>query len=219
LQAQKAALILALAFGCQKQEAATDAIARSRGTLIDQVNQAGEGVPFYTQKTLNPTWNENSAIVHMPEAEWEDQNGQKKNASLFRGRTTVMAFMFTSCSGFCPFVIQELKKVAKATTAPDVQYVVVSVDPEFDTPERLKAFATAHGVDKKDWHFLRGTAVHALVKDTLASQLMQRPITNGRDFVHAGHFYIFDQHTRLRGILNGTEISVAAQARQLIQRL
>ncbi|WP_141731019.1 SCO family protein [Oligoflexus tunisiensis] len=219
MQAQKAALILALAFGCHNQESATDAKARSRGTLIDQVNEAGKDVPFFTQHTLNPTWDESSAIVQMPEAEWVDQNGEKRHGDLFRGRTTVLAFMFTSCSGFCPFVIQELKKVARETAAQDVQYVVFTVDPEFDTPERLKTFATAHGVNQRNWYFLRGSAVYSLIKDTLVSQVMQRPVANGRDFVHAGHFYVLDSRGRLRGILNGTGISVSTQAKQLIQRL
>ncbi|HYX33874.1 MAG TPA: SCO family protein [Oligoflexus sp.] len=219
MQAQKAALIWALVLGCQKPESAQDAIARSRGTLIDQVNEAGAGVPFYTAKTLNPTWDPTQPIVQMPDAEWVDQNAKKHDRSLFLGRTSVVAFMFTSCSGFCPFVVQELKKVAKATSGSNVQYVVFTVDPEFDTPERLKAFAEAHQVDQKNWHFLRGSAVKSLIQDTLASQVMARPIANGRDFVHAGHFYIIDDMARLRGILNGTEISVSTQARNLIQRL
>lgn len=195
---------------------------RSRATLIDQVDSPGEGLPFYTEKTLNPVWNQNAAIVRMPESAWTDQNGNVRDENLFAGKKTVVAFAFTSCSGFCPFVIQELKKVEAANAkVKDLQFVVFTVDPELDSSKRLKDFAKSHDVDREHWYFLRGTVPQtvALIRDTFASQLIQKDLAKGRDFVHSGHLYLFDQNSRLRGIMNGTELSVAAKSRRSIEAL
>jgi protein SCO1/2 len=39
----------------------------------------------------------------------------------------------------------------------DLNFVLVSIDPEVDTPERLKAFAKANYMDAPHWTFLQGT--------------------------------------------------------------
>lgn len=219
-----AAAVMASLFGlaCSKQESASDAILRSRGTLIDAVTPVGTGVPFYTVTTLNPTWEADGPIVRIPEMKWTDHNDISQNQSLFLHKTTVVAFVFTSCSGFCPVVIQELKKVEKAAKHFDnVQFVVFTVDPEFDTPSRLKSFAQTYEVDRENWFFLTASKpqIHSLIRDTFASQVIQKDLANGRDFVHAGHFYLFDDSARLRAVLNGTEVSVAAKSQTVLESL
>jgi len=39
---------------------------------------------------------------------------------------------------------------------PNVQFVSISVDPDFDTPIVLQEYATIHGVNDNRWLFLRG---------------------------------------------------------------
>lgn len=219
MQATKALLALLSMFliSCQRQEAAEEAIARSRHSLLDQVNAPGPGLPFFSPKALNPTWDAEAAIVRIPPFALRDQNGKAQDESLFQGQPTMVAFAFTSCSGFCPFVIQKLKKIK----TPGLRYVVISVDPEYDSPERLKAFAKAHAVDLPNWTFLTGevATINSLIKDTFASQVFPRPNSAGRDFVHAGHFYLVDAQGRLRAILNGTETDVAVKADSSIKQL
>lgn len=224
MQTKNAVLIsaLSLAFACTKaNEAADDAIARSRSTLVDQVNPTGRGLPFFTPETLNPSWDSEKPVVRIPEMTWTDQNGTLRDRSLFSGKTSFVAFAFTSCSGFCPFVVQGLKKVAAGIKDPNAQFVVFTVDPEFDTPARLKSFAQTHDVDRSDWFFLRGkpAEVDSLIKTTFASQVFRKEKSSGRDFVHAGHFYLIDQDGRLRAILNGTEINVAQEGRRVSEAL
>jgi protein SCO1/2 len=222
------ALLLAHCRQTAAPESAAAAIARSRGSLVDQVNAAGDGAPFFTVQTLNPIWADDSAtpIVRIPAIALTDQEGQERTASLFHGKVTVVGFMFTSCNGFCPMLVQKMQQIAGALKGrADLQYVAISVDPENDTPARLREYAAAHRLDtaggRGPWVLLTGSAetVYSLARNTFASQVFQRPGAGPRDFVHAGHLYVIDAQGRLRGILNGTAVNVSSAAMKVVASL
>ena len=71
-----------------------------------------------------------------------DQNGQRRTLADFKGKVTVVFFGFTQCPDVCPTTMAELARVKAALGADGdrVQGVFISVDPERDTPEVLKAY-------------------------------------------------------------------------------
>lgn len=71
-----------------------------------------------------------------------DHNGQARTLADFRGRVVVMFFGFTQCPDVCPTAMAEMAQVKKALGADGerLQMLFVSVDPERDTPEILKAY-------------------------------------------------------------------------------
>jgi protein SCO1/2 len=71
-----------------------------------------------------------------------DHNGQVRNLKDFAGKVVVVFFGFTQCPDVCPTSMAELAEVKKLL-GPDgdkLQAVFISVDPERDTPELLKAY-------------------------------------------------------------------------------
>ena len=71
-----------------------------------------------------------------------DQNGQARTLKDFAGKVVVVFFGYTQCPDVCPTTMQELTEV-KRLLGPDgdkLQAVFVTVDPERDTPELLKAY-------------------------------------------------------------------------------
>lgn len=71
-----------------------------------------------------------------------DQNGKTRTLDDFKGKVVVVFFGFTQCPDVCPTTLAELAQVKKAL-GPDgdkVQGVFVTVDPERDKPELLKAY-------------------------------------------------------------------------------
>ena len=71
-----------------------------------------------------------------------DQNGKTRTLEDFRGKVVVVFFGFSQCPDVCPTTLAELAQVKKAL-GPDgdkVQGVFVTVDPERDKPELLKAY-------------------------------------------------------------------------------
>jgi protein SCO1/2 len=85
-----------------------------------------------------------------------DADGQRRRLEDFRGKVTVVFFGFTQCPDVCPTTLLELAQVKKSLGADGqrIQGVFVTVDPERDTPELLKAYVANFGAD---FVALRGT--------------------------------------------------------------
>ena len=71
-----------------------------------------------------------------------DQNGKARTLADFKGKVTVVFFGYTQCPDVCPTTMAELAQVKKALGAEGerIQGVFVTVDPQRDTPEILKAY-------------------------------------------------------------------------------
>lgn len=73
-----------------------------------------------------------------------DQDGASFEAARLKGHWTLMFFGFTHCPDVCPTTLGMLAQVEKqlAATAPAAspQVVLVSVDPQRDTPAQLKSY-------------------------------------------------------------------------------
>ena len=71
-----------------------------------------------------------------------DQNGQARSIKDFAGKVVVVFFGFTQCPDVCPTSMTELAGIKKSLGADGdkLQAVFISVDPERDTPEILKAY-------------------------------------------------------------------------------
>lgn len=71
-----------------------------------------------------------------------DQHGRVRSMAEFKGKVVVVFFGFTQCPDVCPTTLQELVEVKKllGKDGDKVQGVFVTVDPERDTPEVLKAY-------------------------------------------------------------------------------
>jgi protein SCO1/2 len=74
-----------------------------------------------------------------------DQNGQSRTLADFKGKVVVLFFGYTQCPDVCPTTMAELAQVKKSLGAEGdrVQGIFVTIDPERDTPQVLKAYVTA----------------------------------------------------------------------------
>jgi protein SCO1/2 len=72
-----------------------------------------------------------------------DQDGQPVTLAALRGRPSLLFFGFTQCPDVCPTTLALLSSVRQRATAQDLRIVLVSVDPERDTPQRLGAYVRA----------------------------------------------------------------------------
>ena len=85
-----------------------------------------------------------------------DAGGRPRQLSEFKGKVARVFFGYTQCPDVCPTTLAELAAVKRDLGADGqrVQGVFVSVDPERDTPEILKAYMASFG---PDFVALRGT--------------------------------------------------------------
>lgn len=99
------------------------------------------------------------SIYNLP-SKWTNQNGQNIEMKDLRGKVLVMVMIYTSCKSACPRLVADMRNIESRlpeNVKEHVKLVLVSIDPEVDTPKRLKEFAIANKMDGEQWEFLRST--------------------------------------------------------------
>jgi len=90
---------------------------------------------------------------------WHNEEGEVIQLKDLKGKTLVMVMIYTSCKAACPRLVADMRNIE--SQIPDekiknMQFIMVSIDPETDTPEKLKAFAKENFMDDAHWTFLQG---------------------------------------------------------------
>ena len=93
-------------------------------------------------------------------SKWHTEDGDVIQLQDLKGKTLVMVMIYTSCKAACPRLVADMRNIE--SEIPDekvknIRFVLVSIDPETDTPQRLKAFAIENLMDDEQWIFLQGT--------------------------------------------------------------
>ena len=107
-----------------------------------------------------------SARMHSPaekyfsDVELINQDGQKMRfySDVLKDKVVVINTFFTTCTGVCPPINRNLERVQEALgerLGKDAFLVSVSVDPETDTPGRLKEYSRRFHA-RPGWIFLTG---------------------------------------------------------------
>lgn len=109
-----------------------------------------------------------STAVPIPSFAYQDSNGREFSSKSLEDKIWLASFIFTSCGGTCPMISEKLRELqGEFGTNPDFRIVSFSVDPERDSPARLKDFGKQHGADPAIWAFLRppaGSLTELMVK-------------------------------------------------------
>ena len=77
---------------------------------------------------------------------------------VMKGKILLINFFFTECDNVCPLATENLARVQAMLgdrVGKDIRFVSISLQPEHDTPEVMKAFAEQHGAGP-GWLFLTG---------------------------------------------------------------
>ena len=129
-----------------------------------------------------------------------DHNGQLRSLKDLRGKVVVVFFGFTQCPDVCPTSMQELAEVKAALGADGerLQGIFISVDPERDTLEMLKAY-----MENFDPSFLalRPTPeqLPALAKDfKIYYKKVDGTTPTSYTLDHSAGSYLYDPQGRLR---------------------
>ena len=136
-----------------------------------------------------------------PDFTLQGSNGNLLRLSAYRGRVVVLAFGFTSCPAICPTTLATLARMRKdlGDDAKDVQVVYVTVDPQRDTVEKLKAFLGAF-----DPAFAGGTGTEeqlAAVRKDYGVDAKKVEAGDSYAYVHSSYTYFVDQAGKLRALM------------------
>ena len=129
-----------------------------------------------------------------------DTEGRMRSIKDFQGKAVVVFFGYTQCPDVCPVTLQEIAEAKKLLGADGakVQGVLITVDPERDKPEMLKAYVANFG---SDFVALRGTPEQtaAVTKDFKVYAKRVEGKAPGSYFMeHTAASYVYDPQGRLR---------------------
>lgn len=146
-------------------------------------------------------------LFTVPVFELIDQNGEPFGTAQLRDRVWIASFLFTSCGASCPTLAAQLGNLQGrlAVHGDRVRIVSLTVDPETDTPERLRAFGERFDADFSRWVFLTGDP--GTVREVHEHAFLQPEATRteldvapGYDVFHGTAVLLFDTQLRCRGI-------------------
>jgi protein SCO1/2 len=141
-----------------------------------------------------------------------DQDGNTVTQEDVRGKVYVVEYFFTTCGTICPKMNKQMQRVHKAYKGnKDFTILNFTVDPKTDTVEQMKRYATQHGADAAQWHFLTGNK-DSLYRLARTSFFVLKPAEAenqgdvGSDFIHTNNFVLVDRQMRIRGYYDGTSV-------------
>lgn len=147
---------------------------------------------------------------------WEltDHNGKPFGSKELAGDVFIASFFFTSCPSVCPEITAKMKQLEERVRGKEhIRLVSFTVDPETDTPEKLRAYREKLGITSEQWVFLTGTReqiVSVLVGQMKMHVGDKEPIPGINeeeaaqrslyDISHMAQLALFDQNGALRAL-------------------
>jgi protein SCO1/2 len=150
-------------------------------------------------------------IGTVPKFELVAQNGQPFSSADLAQHTWIGAFIYTTCPGPCPRVVETLINVDRRLSQdPRLRLVSFSVDPSADTPDVLAVYARTRGMDPVRWTLLTGDVdiVYALIRDGFKLGVEQNDgddVAKLGPIVHSTYAVLVDSGMRVRGYYDTTD--------------
>ena len=147
-----------------------------------------------------------------------ERDGRGRCLDDLKGEIWFAGFFFTDCRGPCPTLISQMVELSRAVlrTKGQVRVVGISVDPENDTPERLREYAKRMGVGDNFW-LLTGSLPEILriARKGFKLAVEENPpavIPQSGKMLHSTKVALVDGQGRIRGYYDGMGGELLARA-------
>jgi cytochrome oxidase Cu insertion factor (SCO1/SenC/PrrC family) len=141
-----------------------------------------------------------------------DERGEPFTEAALHGHVTIVSFVFTRCDTICPVTTMKMARLQDKTfdARADIKLASFSVDPAYDTPPRLAAFARQYQADPTRWRFVTGPAdaMRRLVEGPFMNSMQSEGVTaSGAPAIsHSGYFVLVDGRGRIRGAYDSSDV-------------
>ena len=137
----------------------------------------------------------------VPNFEFINQNGDTITNKSYQDKVYVVEFFFTTCPTICPIMNKKMVTIQDEFFGnPNFGIASISITPDIDTPEILKAYANNNSIKHKHWHLLTGKKDDIVY--SLANQGFKLYAGKGDEdhggFEHSGLFALIDKNGYIR---------------------
>lgn len=175
----------------------------SKGLVLAGIISLVAGAFIWAQ-TRN-TSDEIPVYAELNEFTLTDQDKNPFGLENFKGKVTVVNFIFTSCPMVCPRLTRQMSMMEKEsqTMGDGLRFLSISVDPETDNPSVLKAYGKEYGADFSRWKFVTGPLeeVRRVVIESFKTAMDSDESGEVSLFsvTHGENFVLVDSQARVRG--------------------
>jgi protein SCO1/2 len=195
----------------------TSAAISLSGKVLPALLLAGIGIFYGLQPRRSEDHPPIGVVKEVPPFSFQERGGRAVSREDLLGKVWVADFIFTSCSGTCPAMTAQMRRLQEllGEGAREVVLVSFTVDPERDTPGALKAYAEKNGAGS-GWLFLRGPEREVAQLSRTGFLLgtgapgtaaaVDPTLPPGTEpIAHARHFALVDRQGRIRNYYDGTD--------------
>ncbi|MGB0932784.1 MAG: SCO family protein [Lishizhenia sp.] len=134
----------------------------------------------------------------------------------------VVKFFFSHCRTICPPMTQQMAQLNDSLQdlADKITFLSFSIDPEKDTPSRLRKYKDRYGITASNWYFLTGdeAETHRLGTESFYVNAFADENAQG-GFAHSANLILVDKEQHIRGLYDGTSNDGREQLEADIRKL
>ena len=161
-------------------------------------------------------------LGELPQFSLTDQRGRAFGRDDLRGKVWVADFVFTSCADACPRLTRQMRALQdRLDPHGRIGLLSISVDPERDTPDRLRQYGETYGAREDLWRFLTGAPTEiertvvkgfkiAMAKVPAAPAASEDELrAEAIDILHGDRLVLVDSAARIRGYYVADDSGIA----------
>lgn len=131
---------------------------------------------------------------------WLNQDGKEINLENLQGQPVMFSMVYLTCQYLCPTIISEVRAI-EAKLDPEVKekvkIVLVSFDPERDTPRVMKTFAKKRNLDPKRWLLITNKK-ESKIRELAAALDFKYQHDGKSDFTHSFIIAVLNKHGQIQ---------------------
>jgi len=144
---------------------------------------------------------------------WVTQDNDTIKLKDLNGDILVVVMIYTSCKAACPRLVADMRNIHQQVNDTSIRYILVSIDPETDTPERLQQFAIKNEMDNNQWVFLHG-GIDDVREFSNVLAVKYRKISP-MDFSHSNIISVFNRD----GVLYYQQEGLGVDSKEIVEKI
>jgi protein SCO1/2 len=157
------------------------------------------------------------SIYNLP-SKWTTQSGKDIELKSLKGDVLVMVMIYTSCKAACPRLVADMRSIEEQLpqdAKSKVKLVLVSIDPETDTPKRLKEFSIENKMEGEQWIFLRSSEKNT--REFAAVLAVNYKKISPIDFSHSNIISVFNAEGELVHQQEGLNVNNKETVKKIVE--
>ena len=141
----------------------------------------------------------------LPDFTFESASGGTLSLGDMAGKVWIAVPFFVRCAGPCPSITRDIQeRLLPGIEGTGIEVVSFSLDPQFDSPERLAEYADGLGIPLNRWHFVSSSSeeeMHRFVQEGLKVPVGRDPDADdpGLAITHGTRMPVIDQAGQIAG--------------------